>query len=279
MAKQDKEVAEGNIYQLLLKVQAQAVAPREISGKFGKARSAEQILKAYRPVCRKYGLYLFTTDRMIELNGRNYVTATATVINTAKPEEVHSAEASAWENEVELSKSGSAILDTAQVTGKTGSYAKKYALQNLFAIDDTKDPDFDAEEVDEDMERLRELMVEAGIEPRAINAKLKTLNTEEKVSNAIKAMEKKLADGRPSTDAATPPPEPAKADGGEVVDTPPEKPAADLDQGNVALLRSLMEADGIEPRAIDARIKALDTNESVIAGIKAMQKALGSDDL
>lgn len=132
-----------NIYQRLLEVQKEAVAPREISGKFGKARSAEQILEAYKPVCRKHGLYLFTDDQMIELNGRNYVTATATVINVDNPEEKHSARASAWENEVEKNKYGAAILDTSQVTGKTSSYAKKYALQNLFAIDDTKDADQD----------------------------------------------------------------------------------------------------------------------------------------
>lgn len=197
--KQDKEVELGNVYQRLLKVQSLAVAPREISGKFGNARSAEQILAAYRPVCRKHGLYLFTSDRMIELNGRNYVTATATVINTDVPEERHSAEASAWENEVELSKSGFAILDTAQVTGKTSSYAKKYALQNLFAIDDTKDPDFDEEpenELDQgNLALLRTLMESDGIEVRAINMKLKTLDTDEAVLAAIKAMQKKLAGG------------------------------------------------------------------------------------
>lgn len=132
-----------NVYQRLLEVQAHAVAPRTISGKFGKARSAEQILEAYKPVCRKHGLYLFTDDEMIELNGRNYVRATATVINADTPDDSHSAHAYAWENVVEKSASGNAILDTSQVTGKTSSYAKKYALQNLFAIDDTKDADQD----------------------------------------------------------------------------------------------------------------------------------------
>lgn len=80
---------------------------------------------------------------MVDVNGRNYVIATATVINVDKPEERHSARASAWENEVEVNKYGAAILDTSQVTGKTSSYAKKYALQNLFAIDDSKDADQD----------------------------------------------------------------------------------------------------------------------------------------
>lgn len=137
------EPQDKNIYQRLLDVQREAVAPRQLNGKFGKARSAEQILEAYKPVCVSHGLYLYTDDEIVEVNGRNYVTAAATVINVDNPEERHTASASAWENTVELSKEGRPILDTSQVTGKTSSYAKKYALQNLFAIDDTKDADID----------------------------------------------------------------------------------------------------------------------------------------
>ncbi len=130
-----------NVYQRLLEVQKEAHAPRDIDGKFGKARSAEQILEAYKPVCNAHGLYLFTSDIAEEVAGRSRITVTATVVNTDSPEEQVHASASAWENEVEVNKYGSAILDTSQVSGKTGSYAKKYALQNLFAIDDTKDAD------------------------------------------------------------------------------------------------------------------------------------------
>lgn len=127
-----------NIYQRLLAVQAELVAPRQEGGRFGNARSAEQILEAAKPVCRKHGLYLYTTDVVRETNGRSYVTATATVINVAKPEEVHGADANAWEGDI------SRGLDAPQVTGSASSYAKKYALQNLFAIDDTKDADHEA---------------------------------------------------------------------------------------------------------------------------------------
>ena len=49
-----------NVFQRLLEVQKEAKAPRSIDGKFGKARSAEQILEAYKPVCNKHGLYLST---------------------------------------------------------------------------------------------------------------------------------------------------------------------------------------------------------------------------
>lgn len=133
-----------NIYQRLLETQKDIVAPRAIDGKFGKARSAEQILEAVKPICWNNGLYLFTTDRLQQIGERNYITTTATVVNVDNPEERVEATASAWENEVEKNKYGQPILDTSQVSGKTSSYAKKYALQNLFAIDDTKDADFDA---------------------------------------------------------------------------------------------------------------------------------------
>lgn len=128
-----------NIYQRLAVVQSQVVAPKQEGGRFGKARSAEQILEVLKPLCKKHGLYLYTTDDIEEHNGRNYIVATATVVNVDKPEETHGASAAAWEGEVDRG------LDASQVTGKTSSYAKKYALQNLFAIDDTKDADHDDE--------------------------------------------------------------------------------------------------------------------------------------
>ena len=131
-----------NLYQRLAEVQRTAHAPREIRGKFGQARSAEQVLEAYKPICNDNGLYLYTTDELVQIGDRNYVKATATVVDI-DTQDSHSASAYAWENVVEKSSSGNAILDTSQVTGKTSSYAKKYALQNLFAIDDTKDADQD----------------------------------------------------------------------------------------------------------------------------------------
>lgn len=128
-----------NVFQRMLEVQKRLKAPRTEKGRFGNARSAEQILELAKPVCNEFGLLLMTTDDMVEVGDRNYVTSTAMVINVEKPEEIISATASAWENEV------SAGLDTSQVSGKTSSYAKKYALQNLFAVDNTKDADFDEE--------------------------------------------------------------------------------------------------------------------------------------
>lgn len=125
-----------NIYQRLLEVQKELKAPRDIKGRFGNARSAEQILEQAKPVCNDHGLYLYTSDEVKQVGERNYITATATVVDVLS-KETHSASAEAWEGQVVNS------LDTSQVSGKTSSYAKKYALQNLFAIDDTKDADQD----------------------------------------------------------------------------------------------------------------------------------------
>jgi len=135
-----------NVYQRLAEVQGEAKAPRSIKGQFGKARSAEQILEAYKPVCNKHGLYVQTSDEIKEIGGRNYIVATAMVINIDAPTEVAFATANAWEGELPKNKYGGDIIDSSQLTGKTSSYAKKYALQNLFAIDDTKDADQDEPE-------------------------------------------------------------------------------------------------------------------------------------
>lgn len=131
-----------NVFKRLLEVQKEAKAPRSIDGKFGKSRSAEQILEAYKPVCNAHGLFLFTSDEIKQIGDRNYIVSTATVIDI-ETSETHSATAAAWEGEIPQSKYGADIIDSSQLTGKTSSYAKKYAIQNLFAIDDTKDADQD----------------------------------------------------------------------------------------------------------------------------------------
>lgn len=131
-----------NVYQRLLEVQKELRAPRSLSGRFGSARSAEQILADAKPVVNKHGLYLHTSDVIEQVGDRNYITTTATVVNVDTPTEQVHASASAWEGQV---VSG---LDTSQVSGKTSSYAKKYALQNLFAIDDTTDADFKHDDPD-----------------------------------------------------------------------------------------------------------------------------------
>lgn len=132
--------AQTNVHHRLLAVQHELKAPRQAGGRFGKARSAEQILEAAKPVCYSHGLLLVTSDLVHAVGTRTYVTATAKVINIDEPEQTVKADANAWEGDI------SRGLDAPQVTGSASSYAKKYALQNLFAIDDTSDADFHQED-------------------------------------------------------------------------------------------------------------------------------------
>lgn len=162
-----KETTTMNVFQRLLEVQKEAKAPRTIDGQFGKARSAEQILEAYKPVCNQHGLYLTTSDEVHLEGERSYIKTTAMVINVDKPDEKFSASAEAWEGQIPQSKYGNDVIDSSQLTGKTSSYAKKYALQNLFAIDDTKDSDQNAGESEEDIlprakKKINEVLIAQG---------------------------------------------------------------------------------------------------------------------
>lgn len=125
-----------NIYEKLLNVQIELKAPKNQFNKFGgfKYRSCEDILEALKPVLSKYKLAMIITDDIITVNNRNYVKATVKLFNTEKEEFI---ENSAIAREEE-SKKG---IDGSQITGASSSYARKYALNGLFAIDDTKDSD------------------------------------------------------------------------------------------------------------------------------------------
>jgi len=123
------------LVELLAEVQAELKAPKGQRNNFGKYnyRSAEDIVEAVKPLLNSRGLVLKLTDDMRLLGDRYYVVATASVKN--KSGEVESAEG--WAREA-LSQAG---MSDGQVTGATSSYARKYALNGLFAIDDTKDLD------------------------------------------------------------------------------------------------------------------------------------------
>ena len=125
-----------NIRQKLQGIQSSLKAPKGQTNKFGgyRYRSAEDILEALKPLLGEWGCSLVIQDEMVEVGGRVYVKATANLIDN-ETESVLSTSAFAREAEV---KKG---MDDAQITGSASSYARKYALNGLFAIDDTKDPD------------------------------------------------------------------------------------------------------------------------------------------
>ena len=123
-----------SIVKTLSKIQADLKAPKGQRNTFGKYnyRSAEDILEAVKPMTSKHGLILTLSDEMTLIGDRIYVKATARLTN-GEQEVVTVAFA-----REEASKKG---MDASQVTGAASSYARKYALNGLFCIDDNKDSD------------------------------------------------------------------------------------------------------------------------------------------
>lgn len=128
-----------NIYQKLAEAQTKLVVKKDLDNKFAgfKYRSLETILAAIKPILESLGIYLFMSDKILFIDGRYYVEATATLVNAEKPEEQIIVTACAREVQ---EKKGS---DPAQITGAASSYARKYALCGLFGIEGESDPDAD----------------------------------------------------------------------------------------------------------------------------------------
>lgn len=126
------------IFEKLSKVQAELNAPKSRHNKFGNYdyRSCEDILQAVKPLLAANGLVLILNDEIVERAGRFYVESTATIYEM---ETLETLRATAYARESEQ-KTG---MDAAQITGAASSYARKYALNALFNIDDTKDADAD----------------------------------------------------------------------------------------------------------------------------------------
>ena len=120
----------------LMRIQSKLKAPKGQLNSFGgyKYRSCEDILEAVKPLLAEEDCTLTLSDEVKLIGDRYYIEATATL--RSGNEEI---QVSAYAREEE-SKKGQ---DSAQITGATSSYARKYALNGLFCIDDTKDPDTD----------------------------------------------------------------------------------------------------------------------------------------
>ena len=118
--------------EILNKIQKELKAPKNQYNAFGKYkyRSCEDILEAVKPLLNNATLII--NDEMVVIGERYYIKATATLTEADK-----SISATAYAREPEEKKG----MDSAQITGATSSYARKYALNGLFLIDDTKDSD------------------------------------------------------------------------------------------------------------------------------------------
>lgn len=127
------------IYQKLNLIQCELKAPKNQRNNFGgyNYRNCEDILEALKPLLEKTKTSLVLNDKPELIGDRFYIKATATLINSEVAEQFQDISVSAYAREP-LNKKG---MDEAQITGATSSYARKYALNGLFAIDDTKDSD------------------------------------------------------------------------------------------------------------------------------------------
>ena len=133
-----------NIYEKLLNIQNELNCPKNQHNHFGNYdyRSCEDILESVKPLLDKYKLTLIITDEIEQIGDRYYVKATTGLIDyeDMKEDDVAMITNTAYAREEEQKKG----MDGSQVTGASSSYARKYALNGLFCIDDTKDADTDA---------------------------------------------------------------------------------------------------------------------------------------
>lgn len=124
------------VYEKLAAIQQKLIAPKSQFNAFGKYnyRSCEDILEGLKPCMKEVGAAVTVSDEVVMIGDRYYIKATARLIDT---ENGQSVENTAYAREADGKKS----MDESQVTGSTSSYARKYALNGLFCIDDVKDAD------------------------------------------------------------------------------------------------------------------------------------------
>lgn len=124
------------MHEKLLKIQRELKVPKNQFNSFGKYkyRSCEDIIEAVKPLCHAEDVVLTLSDEVVQVGNRNYVKATATLKTKDNKEAI---DVTGWAREEETKKG----MDGSQITGAASSYARKYALNGLFAIDDAQDSD------------------------------------------------------------------------------------------------------------------------------------------
>jgi len=128
--------AKADFLRRLMNVQRKLKAPKNSWNSFGKYffRSCEDILENAKPLLEENDLFLTLNDEVVFVNDRYYIKASATVYDMRSGESITT---SAYAREPENRKGS----DQSQVTGSSSTYARKYALNGLFLIDDNKDAD------------------------------------------------------------------------------------------------------------------------------------------
>ena len=125
-----------SVREKLMLIQGELKAPKNNYNSFGgyHYRSTEDILEALKPLLQKHKAVIVIKDAVEHVGNRYYIKAEASIIDVETGESIS---ATAYAREDEERKK----MDQAQITGSASSYARKYALNGLFAIDDTKDSD------------------------------------------------------------------------------------------------------------------------------------------
>ena len=143
-----------NVYEKLIAIQSELKAPKSQYNNFGKYayRNCEDILEALKPILKEHKSTIYISDEIVTVLERFYVKATVTFIDAETGEKIIN---TAYAREEE-SKKG---MDGSQVRGASSSYARKYALNGMFAIDDTKDSDFTNTTVKGDNSALSEAQI------------------------------------------------------------------------------------------------------------------------
>lgn len=184
-----------NVLKKLLIVQQNISVPKGQRNEFGKFnyRSCEDILEQARPLCNDNGLVIKLTDKIVNIENRFYVEATAAVIDVDSGE-VFSATAYAREAD---EKRG---MDSSQVTGASSSYARKYALAGLFSLDDNKDADTMDNTSQEDKDKvlksicrtIRANKIDNGLVTKIIENKYRKFNSKQLTLSELKDLDKNI---------------------------------------------------------------------------------------
>lgn len=143
------------IAEKMIQIQSRLNAPKNQYNSFGKYsyRSCESILEAVKPLLKEQNCYMVITDDIFREGDRVYVQAVATITDAESGETVAN---SAFAREDETKKG----MDGSQITGTASSYARKYALNGLFLIDDNKDADTDENRIEREARSKRKAEAE-----------------------------------------------------------------------------------------------------------------------
>lgn len=184
-----------NVLKKLLIVQQNISVPKGQRNEFGKFnyRSCEDILEQARPLCNDNGLVIKLTDKIVNIENRFYVEATASVIDVDSGEVFFT---TAYAREADEKRG----MDSSQVTGASSSYARKYALAGLFSLDDNKDADTMDNTSQEDKDKvlksicrtIRANKIDDGLVTKIIENKYRKFNSKQLTLSELKDLDKNI---------------------------------------------------------------------------------------